>query len=539
MKRITAFILSAVMALSLFACRRGTDGGTTASESTVPETTSGSGQDTPAPHGASENNTNMLSTYGRVAYADGYTYFVSEGMLGNAKLTGEFDTDDIYRIKDGEETATLLLSLPRHLYDGISQTTVFGLIPYGENLYFEMTDGIGIGKGTSLYRLDMRSGEYSPVISGSNRKSRANSYNISDGKLYKQKVNVTEDGMTHEYFQVDLATGGVSRFEPDLGTTEPTEIICVEDGYVYFFKLGGEYEEPFGIFRTPLSGGKCEDVVPITVGIHGAYVTQGRVLIVEEEKDDRIQVYDVKTGERIGELVLDEDKPFNICGDTVYYIKGDSELCAMNIDGTGEHTVVAGREGFDVMLLGVCKDHFILLDNDLLVYRMEKTGRILPGNPIVKAVERPEDKTDENGFVYREWENAVEIVGYTGTEKTVNIPKVINHKEVTKVELFNVGESAAEKIVIPEGVYSAVIYSSRTVREVELPRSLGHMNYRGFPYSFECAEGCVFKYNGTMAQWQSLYDFCREYHDCSVDTYGTRSPVVQCTDGVWELPENN
>ena len=537
MKRITAVLLSVIIALSLFACRRGADNETTAPGSAAPETTSGGGQNTPVPAAASENNTNMLSTYGRVAYADGYTYFVSEGMLGNGKLTGEFDTDDIYRIKDGEETATLLLSLPRYLFDGIAQTTVYDLIPYGGYLYFDMFDGSG--KGTSLYRLDLSSGDFVSVISNCKQR-RVSSYNVSDGKLYRQAANTEGDEITYEYFQVDLATGGVIRYEPDLGTTEPSEIVSFEDdGYVYFVKLGGEYEEPFGIFRTPLSGGKCAEVIPITAGIHGAYVTQGRVLIVEEEKDDRIQVYDVKTGERIGELVLDEDKPFNVCGDTVYYIKGDSELCAMNIDGTGEHTVVAGRDGFEIMLLGVAGDHFILLDDDLLVYRMEKTGRILPGNPIVKAAERPEDKTDENGFVYREWESAVEIVGYTGTEKTVNIPKIINHKEVTKVELFNVGESAAEKIVIPEGIYSAVIYSSRTVREVELPRSLGHMNYRGFPYSFECAEGCVFKYNGTMAQWQSLYDFCREYHDCSIDTYGTRSPVVQCTDGVWELPENN
>lgn len=538
MKKIICVLLVLLIAAGLFGCKRTGPGDGTG------ETTTGGEEQKPGPY--TESDTNVMSTYGRMAYADGCTYFVTEGMLGDAEKTGGFETEDIYRIKDGSDAPELLLSVPQTPYDGIARISVTNLTPYGDYVYFcaenlsgEKVNG-RIG-GNNLYRTKIGTGEYTVVAE--NIESR-NIFNRTGNRygdtVYLMTVSVNGDTVSYGYIQVDLKSGAVSEFKPDLGTTEPVRLVNVcDDGYVYFFKLDAENHEPYGVFRTPLAGGKCEDVVAIGEEIDGAFVSQGHVFIVTEDKDDRAQVYDVNTGEKTGEFPFDDDKAFNVCGDTVYYIKDESELCSVNIDGSGERQIAAGRNGFDLMLVGVAKECFILIDEDMRVYKMNKDGRILPGAPVVKETERPEEKTDGEGFTYYEWPNAVEITGYNGDSKTVSIPDSENGKPVRKVTLMGVGKSAAERIIVPEGVYSAVIYSSRTVTQVDLPSSLGHMNYRGFPYSFECAEGCVFRYNGTKAKWQELYDFCREYHNCTVDTYGTRSPVVQCADGVWELPENN
>ena len=95
-----------------------------------------------------------------------------------------------------------------------------------------------------------------------------------------------------------------------------------------------------------------------------------------------------------------------------------------------------------------------------------------------------------------------------------------------------------ESIRIPEGVYSATVYSCRNVTQAYLPSTLKHMIYRGFPYSFEFADGCTINYNGTVAQWQEIVDFSVEHYYCAVDTYGTNGASVVCRDGVWHQPEN-
>ncbi|MBO4868592.1 MAG: hypothetical protein J5585_02640 [Clostridia bacterium] len=503
--------------------------------SDVPQNTTSPEQETP---GAKDADTNIWSTYGRIVYKDGYTYFVSPGKGCDGSVSGSVDSEDIYRLKDGETTPEFILAVPCTIVEGVEQTSVFGLVPYGDCVYFlrstmEKQSAVlcrsQIGSGT-WEELDLAVTPRVAFI--------MNSYNEIDGMLYTMCEHIENGHYSYSIQKTDLKTKEVTLFSQDLETDlngNPLIIRVDDDGYVYYAMLD-EKDEAFGIFRAPFGGGKSAEVIPTEREPEALFVSQGYVLAAFEGTEDTLEVYGVENGEKIGDIDLPKDAAINVCGDTVYYYAGGS-LCSVKTDGSDRKTLAIGNEDQKFMMLAVCGDRFFFADDDLLVYQMDKNGKILPAVPVVGKPQLSEEKSTEDGILYREYDNAVCVIGYSGSDPALQIPASINGKPVKIVELMGSKLVNLSSIKIPEGVVSAVVYSCRDVTEVYLPSTLKHMVYRGFPYSFECAEGCVFNYNGTKADWQELYDYCREYHNCAVDTYGTKDPAVKCSDGTWKLPE--
>ena len=501
----------------------------------VPETTTGQEQETP---GAKDADTNMKSTYGRIVYKDGYTYFVSPGKGSDGSASGSVDSEDIYRLKDGETTPEFILSVPCAIVEGVEQTSVFGLLPYGDCVYF--LRGTMEKQAAVLCRSQIGSGTWEELDLAVTPRVAfiMNSYNEIDGKLYTLCEHIENGHYSYNIQKTDLKTKEVTLFSQDLETDlngNPLIIRVDDDGYVYFAMLDDK-DEAFGIFRAPVGGGKSTDVIPTEREPEVLFVSQGYVFAAFEDTEDTLEVYGVENGERKGNIDLPHNAVINVCGDTVYYYAGGL-LCSVKIDGSDRKTLAIGNEDQKFMMLAVCGDRFFFADDDLLVYQMDKNGKILPAVPVVGKPQLSEEKSTEDGILYREYDNAVCVIGYSGSDPALQIPASINGKPVRIVELMGSKLVNLSSIRIPEGVVSAVVYSCRNVTEVYLPSTLKHMVYRGFPYSFECAEGCVFNYNGTKADWQELYDYCREYHNCAVDTYGTKDPTVKCSDGTWKLPE--
>ncbi|MBQ2083006.1 MAG: hypothetical protein II468_05130, partial [Lachnospiraceae bacterium] len=75
---------------------------------------------------------------GRVAHANGYTYFVQAGYDNDSRENGQPNSENVYRIADSEPEgeAELLFKLPSYFEYGTAQDTIFCLLPGKDSLFF-------------------------------------------------------------------------------------------------------------------------------------------------------------------------------------------------------------------------------------------------------------------------------------------------------------------------------------------------------------------------------------------------------------------
>ena len=554
MKKLIVLLLVFAAIFSLASCSIKSNTG----DKTEKTTKESDGDDTPAVNSKADlENSNILSTYGYVARADGYTYFVVEAQHNDGRETGYADSNDIYRIADADDAeAEFIAAVPSAIIDGIAQISVAQLTPYGNYVYF-----LRDYKNT-ISRVNISTGKIEDIEEFGAGVYFGRSFSRTNDALYfslaRRVVKDGYDTFEYGYKQLDLKTGKISDFTPDLGTkeNEAAYIVAIDGGYVYFFKYSDPDSDPdvipMGIYRVSVKGGSVEEVCPIPNGVNDHLLNDSTMIAVISgdtvyfgTENGEVLTYSVETGKQIGTLpteVFDNDfayaQLFNISGDTVYYVMSDGIYSIKN-DGTGKERLIEGnfKDWDDILALGVTENHFYFIDDDFITYRTKKDARIISSTPLAAPAWGSDDLKTYNGeWEYYEYPNMIEIHAYVGNASSAEVPASINGKPVARVYLAwdKQHEVTLKSITVPEGVLSIGTLYADGVETVRLPKSLITMSSRGYPYVFETKDGATIEYAGTKAEWQALCDGCDKY--VGIDHSGAEDLTVRCSDGIWTPP---
>ena len=560
MKKLIVLLLVFAAILSLAACGDKADDGNTNKKTTKKS----EGDDTPTVSSKADlENSNILSTYGLVARADGYTYFVVEGNNNDGRETGEAASNDIYRIADADSAeAELIAAVPSAIIYGVAQSSVSQLTPYGNYVYFlrERADFTMEYKSevTIISRVNISTGKIEDIEEFGDGTYLSRNFSRTNDALYFSLSRRTDDTYEYGYKQLDLKTGKISDFTPDLGTkkNEAAHIITVDGDYVYFGKYADPdadpYDIPTGIYRVSVNGGKVEEVCPVPNGIDDVLFSDTVAVIVGDTvyfgtENGEVLTYSVATGKQIGTLPaeiferhLNYGPQINFAGDTVYYLMEDGIYSIKN-DGSENTLVIEGNLkdwDDDILALGVTENHFYFIDDDFITYRTGKDARIISSTPLAAPIwswhRNIDDLRTYNGeWEYYEYPNMIEIYAYVGKATSAEVPESIDGKPVVRVDLAwnKQHEVTLKSITVPEGVLSIGTLYADGLETVRLPKSLIIMDERGFPYVFETKDGATIEYAGTMNEWQALCDSCDK--DVGIDHSGAEDLTVKCSDGIW------
>ena len=505
------------------------------------------------------DETNYLTTYGRVVHYQDYTYFVQQALDNDGSENGHAGSENLYRISDDEDAEPeCLLSVPSRYFDGIQQMTIFFLVPYENYVYFvwdNHVDDTDYAVRDVFCRLDMNTGEiteYDLQIFGTMR--WVNAFSRSGDKLYMKAPPETSEeyasNTSHGLVEFDLKDGSYDLFQPDfkLPEKETAEIIRVTDKYVYYVKYVLDDDEglPYGVCRFDRMTGNSEDVCAISdTDTEIIMYTNGCICLLEDGEKERIVFIDPESGKESAALNLEDlcsDLIFTVSAQTIYYFDRNNDLCMQELREDAEKTaLMPGGDRVEPMLISASDDWiWYMNDDDNGMYRVKKTGRILPGSPVVPAItweDRYEEK-DSDDFGFTEYPKCIGIRGYNGSAETVTIPETIQGKPVKIVSwwAYNHDGKNVKTLYIPEGVVSIGAIEDRTIQEVYLPSTVKHFCSHGYKYTFSIQNGGTLYYNGTIGEWEDVCAFSRSYHDVATDTSGTENLTVICTDGTW-VPE--
>ena len=508
---------------------------------------------------ADADETNYLTTYGRVVHYQGFTYFVQQALDNDGTENGHAGSENLYRISDDEDTEPeCLLSIPSCYFDGIQQMTIFLLVPYENYVYFvwnSHVDDTDFSVRDVFCRLDMNTGEiteYDLKIFGTMR--LVSVFSRSGDKLYMKAPPETSEeyasNTSHGLIEFDLKDGSYDLFQPDfkLPEKEAAEIIRVTDKFVYYVKYVVDDDEslPYGVCRLDRTTGKSEDVCAISeTDAEIIMYTNGYVCLFEDGEKERIVFIDPESGKEAATLNLQDlyyDSLFTVSEQTIYYFDRNNDLCMQELRKDAEKTaLMPGGDRVEPMLISAFGDWiWYMNDDDYGMYRVKKTGRILPGSPVVPAItwdDRYEEKTFDE-FGYTEYPKCIGIRGYNGAAEIVTIPETIQNKPVRMVSwwAYNHDGNNVKTLYIPEGVVSIGAIEDRNIQEVYLPSTVRHFCSHGYKYTFSIQNGGTLHYNGTISEWEEVCAFSRSYHDVATDTSGTNDLTVICTDGTW-VPE--
>ena len=508
--------------------------GTTAlgeTKSTQPVETTTQADVTPTAEEGAKLGSNYYSTYGRIAYKDGVTYFVQSARDLTGAETGYPDSENIYMLRDGEKKPELLATIPAPQVGGVTQLGVFYLFPTDDAVYF-LTN---IGQDTTLMGIDIKTKSVFEAVPAGNEYRFRNMPVVSEGRLFLR------------YNKPD--SFGVLEFDPKTKTLkdldlsfikneEPKYFVDVQDGYTYYVKLTSDLE-PYGLFRADAKGNEqdvCalpqdDDVVPFIMGDYAVYWGKA-----EEFGGRKGAIFvDIESGKKYYVLSKDElwdDGGVNVFGDYVYYIDKKRGISRKQItDGSEAEQLMEGRKDFDTLALAIINDDLLLInDDDMAVYRTSLTGRVIPAAPIIKSCADSYEDKQEGDWVYTEYENCVNVLRYLGSETEVTIPEHIGGKPVTIVSLWqpSTKEEHIQKLTIPDTVVSIHNVEDRSINTLFIPKSVKHFTCRGFEHSVNIAKGATIIYAGSESEWQALIKDCAErFADTSVDTSGTEDPVFK------------
>ncbi|MBR5349582.1 MAG: hypothetical protein IK125_10220 [Lachnospiraceae bacterium] len=473
---------------------------------------------------------NYYSTYGRIAYKDGVTYFVQNAKDLTGVETGYPDSENIYMLRDGEKKPELLAVIPAPQVYGVAQMGVFYLYPTDDAVYYLSNSGQDI----TLMGIDLNTKNIFEAVPVGKEYRLRNMPVISDGRLFLR------------YNKPDAF--GVLEFDPKSKTLkdldlsfieneEPKYFVDIHDGYTYYVKLTSDLE-PYGLFRADEKGNEqdvCalpqdDDVVPFIMGDYAVYRSRAE----EFGGRDGVIFVDIESGLKYYVLSKDEfwnDANVNVFGDHVYYIDNKRGISRKQITGGAEaEQLMEGRKDFDTFALAIINDDLLLInDDDMAVYRTALTGRVLPAVPIIKSLADSYEDKQEGDWVYTEYENSVNVLRYLGSETEVTIPDQIGGKPVTIVSLWqpSTKEEHIRKLTIPDTVVSIHNVEDRSINTLIIPKSVKYFTSRGFEHSVNIAKGATIIFTGSEAEWQALIkDSAERFADTSVDTGGTEDPVI-------------
>ena len=507
--------------------------------------------------------------YGRIAYADGYTWFVAPGHNSDGYFTGSPETDDIYRIADGADAKPeLMASIPCVYEAGTEQTTVFYLMPYGDHVYFlsRVQDDLD---QVALWDLNVTTGEMkssTPIL------SQLRYYCCRYGNsMYFIGLTVSsssEDGpeastgVVWKATEINLENGTVSDF-PLKVTPGSYDILAfngIDNEYVYYLKYT-EYKdrETCLQMRHPIGGGDPEELVSVNPDFESWPRVLDRCLFYsDKERDsegDRHEYVlflnlsegrNVAVGEELVRLDADDltdEYAYTVHNGFIYYIveeDDDSALYRKPLKGEDNpERLMTVADGLRYPRITFCGDWLFCFDGDHLdIYRTKQDAKSMPIVPIVDQDSYVKGKTDASGtWEYNGNETAVFLTEYLGAGGEVTAPAEIDGKPVRSIDYWmpSSRETVVTKLVIPEGVYTLRLIEDRNIEELYIPSSVKFFTFRGAKYTINIKEGGKVYYAGTMEQWKQLTDFNSEYFsDVSIDVSGTKNLTVVCTDG--ELP---
>ena len=472
---------------------------------------------------------NNYSTYGRIAYKDGVTYFVQESRDLTGVETGYPDSENIYMLRDGEKKPELLATIPAPLAYGVAQVGVYYLYPTDDAVYFLYNDR----ENTTLKGVDIKTKEvFDAVPEGEEYRFRVGSV-VSDGRLFLRYNRADAFGL----LEFDPKTKTLKDFDLSfIDNEEPKYFVDIRDGYTYYVKLTSDME-PYGLFRADATGKEqdvCalpqdDDAVPFILGDYAVYWCKAE----EFGGEHGVVFVDIETGKKYYTLMEDElryEECINVFGDYVYFIDKGRGISRKKITGgTEAEQLMEGRKDFDTIALAIINDDLLLInEDDMGVYRTALNGRVIPAAPIIQSRAGSYEDKQEGDWVYVEYANCVNVMRYLGSETDVTIPEQIGGKPVTFVSLWqpSTKDVHIEKLTIPDTVVSIHSVEDRSISTLFIPKSVKHLTYRGFEHSINIAEGATIIYEGSEAEWKALVEDCAErFSGVSVDTSGTKDPV--------------
>ena len=380
---------------------------------------------------------NYVSTYGRIAYKDGVTYFVQSARDLTGVDTGYPDSENIYMLRDGEKKPELLAVIPAPKAGGVTQLGVYYIYPTDDALYFLS----GMGQNSTIMGIDIKTRSIFEAVPVGNEYRFRNMPVVSDGRFFLR------------YTRPDAF--GVLEFDPKNKTLKDLDLsfidneeqkyfVDVHDGYTYYVKLTSDME-PYGLFRADEKGNEqdvCalpqdDDAVPFIMGDYAAYRCKA-----EEFGGQKGMVFvNIESGRKYYLLSKDEiweEGAVNVFGEYVYYIDKGRGISRKRIAEKAEaEQLMEGRKDFDTLALAIINDDLLLInDDDMAVYRTSLNGRVLPGAPLIKSRADSYEDKQEGDWVYKEYANCVHVERYRGSENEVTIPKEIGGKPITIVDLW-------------------------------------------------------------------------------------------------------
>ncbi|MBO4871897.1 MAG: DUF5050 domain-containing protein [Lachnospiraceae bacterium] len=516
------------------------------------------------------NNVSYLFAGGRIVHAYGGTWFVQEGFENDGSTNGHEGSENIYFLSDEEGAEPVLAGwVPAYYSDWIQQLTVFALIPgpetaEGRFLYFFAR---GINQSTRyaysyhLWRLDLASGRSEDLgleVSlswGRNTLARVGDTLYFTGAYGKNEayLNDYERGYDIGLMSLDLTSGKIAQADlaiPEI-KGEGSAVIGVAGGYAYYVRCritDDEWESPYGFFRIRLAGGREEEVAPILCKDLEIACCLGNYLLYADDDSYEYVFLSTETGQEVLRMDSDRidflDQPFTVSGDLIYYFLNGS-LQVLDLTDGSERTLIAGKDR-EVILITETPDYIWFMDDDDYgVYRVSKTGRILPASPLVPLPDSEQlPQSRYEGWEYVEYPNCIKVRGYRGSGESLTVPAEINGKPVTMLSLDLLDCDGVTELTVPEGVIALHhIEGTDSLAALELPRSLAFLS-SGYDDTLALQSGVTIFYAGSLAEWQKVFDANRggyysyegSYASCKVEN-------VHCSDGTWhrhgEFDEKN
>ena len=497
-----------------------------------------------------QNNLSYNTTSGRVVHAYGGTWFVQKGLENDGRENGFPYSDNIYFLSDEPGSEAILVgSVPSDVTDNIQQLTVFFLAPgpdtpEGRFLYFTGSNG----SKSILRRIDLKTKEVETLPYQLAWIWDYNSFCRDADKLYfyAYEAGFTPGGDSYrrpDLMVLDLTDGTIVKadFSLPVKQGEIARTFAIDSGYVYYVRAKDISYEPYGFYRMRLGSTQEEEVAPVTSEEIEYAMVAGPYLIYRDDERDEMVFLSVESGKEVlgvPEDVADiDDLPWTICEDVLYYFE-DGNLKMIDLSSGEISVCIEGKDRYILLVTYTADAIWFMDEDDYGIYKVSKTGRILPASPIVPVPDMDlynrENKQREGDWLYEALPHCSAVVAYTGQESDVTIPVTLGGKPVTLVHLDLRDNESVQKLTIPEGVISLIDVSCNDhVKEVLLPKSLEYMTVRGFDYTLHLAAGTLVQYAGTMGEWNDLCEKNRELYDVAVGSPKNPVDEVSCSDGVW------
>ncbi|MCR4926376.1 MAG: hypothetical protein K5927_00200, partial [Lachnospiraceae bacterium] len=456
---------------------------------------------------------------GRVAHANGYTYFVQAGFDNDSRENGRPNSENVYRIADSdpEGEAELLFKLPTNFEYGTAQDTIFCLLPGKDSLFF--VDNTG-----QIYWY-----EYGDNFVRSPRQMNSDLGLVERVRL-KQCISRTEDkvyflGETVESY--DSATGETTlrpiccvlninsgrgelmeEFDPDISlkSGETAVMATVTDEHIYYAKCVDD--EPYGFYMAELDGGNEKEICPLPADddCDPFYAYDCIFYNGEDEQGNKgLVAVDAETGDKKMFISKDDicDRSFLITDDRVLFADDAGNIYSKEIGAESEaEKIFDSQKGIRPVLRGKAAGRIWYEDEGGDgTFSVSAAGRILPATPVAPTFVYEEKSYGD--FKYVDYPGGIMIIGYTGNDDRAEIPAEINGKSVKFINIWS-GDHPEMSLTIPEGVRSIIALEDKKITELYLPSSVDYLVNKGLKYTIKLAEGAVIHYSGSYDYWNML-----------------------------------